>query len=100
MSFDDRLDLIFQAGVFTSNQKEAVMIPRLEDKYGVESHLVNFCRLKFNLSGVHSTAVAFALQNPGVPGSNLCISMIFSEIFLSLLDVAVSIDSKDSAIKA
>ena len=44
------LDLIFQAGSFASNKKEAVMIPRLEDKYGVESHLVNFCRFKLQLS--------------------------------------------------
>ena len=43
------LDLIFQAGGFASNKKEAVMIPRLEDKYGVESHLVNFSRFKIQL---------------------------------------------------
>ena len=36
---------------------------------------------------------------PGGPGSNLGVSKIFSEIFLSLLDVAELIDSKDSAKK-
>ena len=38
-------------------------------------------------------------SRPAAPGSNLDISKIFSEMFLSLLDVAELIDSKDSAIK-
>ena len=37
-------------------------------------------------------------SRPAAPGSNLGISKIFSEIFLSLLDVAELIDSEDSAI--
>ena len=43
--------------------------------------------------------VAFVLHNPTAPGSNLGISKIFSEIFLSLLDVAMLIESKDTAMK-
>ena len=38
-------------------------------------------------------------SRPAAPGSNLGFSKIFSEMFLSLLDVAELIDSKHSAIK-
>ena len=44
--------------------------------------------------------VAFKLHNPAAPGSNLGVSKIFSERFISLLDVAELIDSKDSANKS
>ena len=43
--------------------------------------------------------VAFALHIPANLGSDLGASKIFSEIFLSLLDVAMLIDSKNSAVK-
>ena len=50
--------------------------------------------------GRHSTVVAFALRNPAAPGSNYGSGDFSERKILSLSDVAVLIDSKDSAEKA